>query len=275
MRSPRQAAGLILSLAFALGVLTLGAAARAAPTFPAFTGRVVDQAHVLSPDAQAQLDQELGALEAKTSRQVVVVTLASLQGYDIADYGYQLGRAWGVGQKGLDNGALLIVAPNEHQVRIEVGYGLEPILTDALSSQILQEAVIPKFRQGDIQGGVLDGAQALVQQLSLDTSTAEAKAAQARAVAQAPSASARIGSSPLAVLVVGFILFWAVGSVLGGGGRGGLGWIFPLLFLGGLGGGGGRYRNDDFGGGGFGGGGGGFSGGGGGSFGGGGSSGNW
>jgi uncharacterized protein len=268
MRAVARLAGVILALAV---TVALGAAAKAAPTFPAFTGRVVDQAHVLSPEVQAQLDQQLGALEAKTSRQLVVVTLASLGGDDIADYGYQLGRAWGVGQKGLNNGVLLIVAPSEHQVRIEVGYGLEPIITDALSSQIIQQAILPKFRAGDVQGGIVDGTQALVDQLSLDASTAEAKAAQARLT---PSASARIGSNPLAVLFIGFILFWVVGSVLGGGrrGGGGMGWIFPLLFLGGMGGGG-RYRDDDFGGGG--GGGGGFSGGGGGSFGGGGSSGSW
>ncbi len=270
MRLFPRAAGLILSLALAFAIALVGAPAMAAPTFPALTGRVVDQAHVLSPEVQAQLDQSLGALEAKTSRQLIVVTLASLGGYDIADYGYQLGRAWGVGQKGLNNGVLLIVAPSEHKVRIEVGYGLEPIITDALSTEILQERVIPKFKAGDVQGGIVDGAQALIDQLSLDTSAAEAKAAQAR---QTRSASAQIGSNPLAVVFVGLILFWVVGSVLGGGGRGGMGWIFPLLFLGGLGGGGGRYRDDDFGGGG--GGGGGFSGGGGGSFGGGGSSGSW
>jgi uncharacterized protein len=192
-----------------------------------------------------------------------------LQGDDIADYGYQLGRTWGLGQKGLNNGVLLIVAPNEHKVRIEVGYGLEPILTDALSNLILQEKVIPKFRAGDIQGGVVDGTQALVDQLSLDPSTAEAKAAQAEQAAQSgASPSARLGNSPIVLLMLGFIVFWAVGAVLGGG-RGGLGWIFPLLFLGGMGGGG-SYRDDDFGGGG-----GGFSGGGGGSFGGGGASGSW
>ena len=263
-------AGLILGFLLGLVLSLSGAAAQAAPAFPALTGRVVDQAHVLSPDVQAQLTQSLAALQAKTSRQVVVVTLASLNGYDIADYGYQLGRAWGVGQKGLDNGALLIVAPNEHKVRVEVGYGLEPILTDALSSLILQEKVLPRFRAGDIQGGVVDGTQAIIDQLSLDPSVAEAKAAQAQQAAR-QSPSARLGNSPIGLLILGFILFWAVGAVLGGGrGGGGMGWMFPLLFLSSLGGGGGRYRDDDFGGGG----GGGFSGGGG-SFGGGGSSGSW
>jgi uncharacterized protein len=231
---------------------------------------VVDQAHVLSPEAQAQLTQSLDALQTKTSRQIIVVTLPSLEGYEISDYGYQLGRAWGVGQKGLDNGLLFIVVPSEHKVRIEVGYGLEPIVTDALSTQILQEKVLPLFRAGDMQGGIVAGVQALTDQLSLDPSTAELKAAQA---AQGHGVAARRGGNPIVLIVFGFVLLWAMGAILGGGGRGGgVGWIFPLLFLSGGGFGGGRSFDDEgFGGGG----GGGFSGGGGGSFGGGGSSGSW
>ena len=155
-----------MAAAFALfAFLFCFAVAHAAPTFPKLTGRVVDDAHVLSADTQQQLTQQLADLEAKTGRQVVVVTLPSLQGDAIDDYGYQLGRAWGIGQKGQNNGALFIVAPSEHKVRIEVGYGLEPVLTDALSSVILQEKVLPKFRAGDVQGGVVDGTAALVQQV--------------------------------------------------------------------------------------------------------------
>ena len=112
---------------------------------------------MLSPATTADLTGKLADLEAKTGRQVVVVTLPGLQGYDIADYGYQLGRYWGIGQKGQNNGVLFIVVPTEHKVRIEVGYGLEPILTDALSSVILQEQVLPKFRAGDVEGGVGGG----------------------------------------------------------------------------------------------------------------------
>ena len=149
--------------------------AEAAPKFPTLTGRVVDDAHILSDRTRADLDQKLAALEAKTSRQLVVVTLPSLQGYEISDYGYQLGRAWGIGQAKLNNGALFIVAPNEHKVRIEVGYGLEPILTDALSSVIIQQAVVPRFRAGDFDGGTQAGVAALIQQLSLDPSAAEVR----------------------------------------------------------------------------------------------------
>jgi uncharacterized protein len=231
---------------------------------------VVDDAHVLSPQVQAQLTDELAALEQKTSRQLVVVTLPSLQGYEISDYGYQLLRHWGIGQKGLDNGAIFIVAPTEHKVRIEVGYGLEPILTDGLSSVILQEQVIPKFRAGDVSGGVVAGTEALIQQMSLDTSTAEAKAA----AASVQTAHQGRHINPLRGIIPLIFLFFLISSVFRnrrGGGGGGLGWILPLMFLGGGGGGwGGDDEGGGFGGGGF----GGFSGGGG-SGGGGGASGGW
>lgn len=235
--------------------------AAAAPQFPALTGRVVDDAHILSDATKADLDQKLSALEAKTSRQLVVVTLPSLGGYDIADYGYQLGRAWGIGQAKLNNGALLIVAPTEHKVRIEVGYGLEPILTDALSEVIIQSAILPDFRKGDFDAGVEKGVDALIQQLSLETSAAEAKAAAAEQQAQQQGDSGGSGGIP-GLLIFLFVLF-AIVRVFGGWG------LLPFLFMGG---GGRGYGGGGFGGGGFGG--GGF-GGGGGSFGGGGASGGW
>jgi uncharacterized protein len=275
MRSPARTArawGLAAVWALLLCFLT-APAGHAAPTFPTLTGRVVDDAHVLSPQIQADLTQRLNGLEAKTSRQLIVVTVPSLQGDDIADYGYQLGRAWGIGQKSLNNGALFLVAPTEHKVRIEVGYGLEGVLTDALSSIILQRSVLPRFRAGDIPGGVVDGTQAIIDQLSLDPSVAEQKAAQAAAV-QHYSRSQRHGS-PLGLIVVVFVLAWVLIGVMGGrGGRGGggIGGFLPGVILGGLMGGGGRRDDDDWGGGGSG---GGFGGGGGGSFGGGGSSGSW
>src|ERR1700761_747844 len=166
-------------LAAIFAFLCFIAPASAAPNFPALTGRVVDGANILSDTTKADLDQKLAALEQKTSRQLVVVTIPSLQGYEVSDYGYQLGRAWGIGQAKLNNGALLIVAPTEHKVRIEVGYGLEPILTDAFSEVVIQTQILPKFRKSDFNGGVEDGVDALIQQLLLDPSTAEKKAAAA------------------------------------------------------------------------------------------------
>jgi uncharacterized protein len=221
---------------------------------------VVDNANILSAATKSDLTGKLAALEAKTSRQLVVVTLPSLQGFEISDYGYQLGRAWGIGQAKLNNGVLLIIAPTEHKARIEVGYGLEPILTDALSEVILQSAVLPKFRSGDFNGGVTAGVDALIQQLSLSTSDAEAKATAAQQQVAQDDGSGQSGSIT-GLLIVLFIAF-AIFRVFGGWG------LLPFLFMGGGGRGGG------FGGGGFGGGGGGFGGGGGG-FGGGGASGSW
>lgn len=260
----RRPAGLLAGvLALALAMVAIGAVAWAAPKFPPLTGRVVDDAHVLTPQAQSDLTAKLADLEARTSRQLVVVTLPSLNGDDIADYGYQLLRAWGIGQKATNNGALFIVVPSEHRVRIEVGYGLEPILTDAMSSVILQRAVIPRFRAGDIQGGVVDGTNAIIAQLSLDTSTAEQKAAEA-AQQQADEETTPHSRGFGGIFPLLFLAFIVLQIFSRGGFGGGLGLLLPMMFLGGRGGG---WGGGDFGGGGF--------SGGGGSGGGGGASGSW
>jgi len=260
--------GLILALWTAL-VLAFAAPAtvRAADIkFPELTGRVVDDAHVLSADQQTILTEKLKALEEKNGRQLVVVTLPSLQGQEIQDFGYQLGRKWGIGQKGQNNGVLFIIAPNEHKVRIEVGYGLEPVLTDALSSVILQDKVLPKFRDGDMAGGIMDGTDALLEQLGLDDATARARVA-AASQSRTQVVYHRRGS-PIGALFTLFIVFIVISSIFRRGGGGG--WFWPLVILsslgrgggGGWGGGGGGGDNDSFGGGG-------------GDFGGGGSSGSW
>lgn len=136
--------------------------AEAAPQFPVLSGRIVDQAGLLSEAVTSKLEQLLAQHETETSNQVVVVTLSSLQGYDIADYGYQLGRHWGIGQKQRDNGVILIVAPAERRVRIEVGYGLEGVLTDALSNNIIQTQILPQFRQQKYEAGIVAGVQAIL-----------------------------------------------------------------------------------------------------------------
>lgn len=269
---PRFAPGrILLGLALALFALP----ALAAPTFPKLSGRVVDDAGLLSPATEQQLTQKLETLEQQTGRQLVVATLPSLQDYEIEDYGYQLGRAWGIGSDKTDDGAILIVAPNERKVRIEVGYGLEPVLTDALSSVIIQSAIIPRFKAGDMEGGVVAGTEALIQQLSLPDDQARAQAA---AAAERPQRSGP-PKAIVAVLVIGFIILLLI-MMSGGGGGGrrrrrryrGDDDIAPMIagaIIGNILGGGGRGGWS--GGGGFG---GGFSGGGG-SFGGGGASGGW
>jgi len=135
---------------------------RAAPDFPALTGRVVDDAGLLSENIQQQLQQQLAQHEQETSNQVVVVTLSSLQGYAIDDYGYQLGRHWGIGQADRNNGVLLIVAPSEREVRIEVGYGLEGTLTDAGSHAIIEDIILPRFHDDDYEAGILQGVKAIL-----------------------------------------------------------------------------------------------------------------
>ena len=225
----------------------------AAPVFPPLTGRVVDDAGILSPGAQNNITTLLAQEEKQTGNQIVVATLKSLQGYGIEQYGYQLGRAWGIGQKGKNNGALIIVVPGMHDVRIEVGYGLEGELTDAQSKIIIDEFMLPAFRHGDYDAGVTAGTQAVIKVLG--------GAALQPSAENAPDLERSSGSGIPWFLIV--ILIWIVF------GR----FLWPLLFLGGgsrsFGGGG---LGGGFGGGGFGG--GGFSGGGG-SFGGGGASGSW
>jgi uncharacterized protein len=246
-----------------------GAAFAADLKFPALTGRVVDEAHMLSPQGAQKLDGELANLEAKTGHQLVVATVPDLQGHEIEEYGYQLGRHWQLGRKGVNDGAILLVAPSEHKVRIEVGYGLEPVLTDALTSVILQTKVLPQFKQGHMEQGVIDGAEALVGQLSLPDDQAKANVAQAAARPAIVHDSGGVRPH-IPVFLILLIVFWVISGLLRAGGRrGGMGglWWLPFLFMGGgRGGGGGGWSG--------GGGGGGFSGGGG-SFGGGGSSGSW
>ena len=253
----RFLAAILLCLFIAPALVGGGGSAAAAPKFPALTGRVVDNANILSDTTKQDLTQKLEALEQKTSRQLVVVTVPSLGGYEISDYGYQLGRAWGIGQKTLNNGALLIVAPAEHRVRIEVGYGLEPILTDAFSSVIINSQITPKFKAGDYNAGVEAGTDALIQQLSLDTSTAEKRAA----AAEQQQVQGDSGRPPLSAIIILIVIAFIFFHFFGGW------WILPLLFSGGGGGGRGGFGGGGFGGGGF--------GGGGGSFGGGGASGSW
>lgn len=134
----------------------------AAPTFPTLTGRVVDDAGLISPAARERLIDMLAKHEEQTTNQVVVVTLPSLQGYPIEDFGYQLGRHWGIGQKAKDNGVLLLIAPNERKVRIEVGYGLEGVLTDAVSHDIIQTRILPAFHSGNYEQGIVDGTEAIL-----------------------------------------------------------------------------------------------------------------
>ena len=159
---------MLRSVVAILALMLLAAPAVAAPNFPQLTGRVVDNAAVIPADVEARIEGKLAALEEKTTDQFVVVTLSSLQGYEIADFGYQLGRHWGIGQAEKDNGLLLIVAPNEREVRFEVGYGLEGTMTDALTRVIIENAILPRFRADDMAGGIERGVDDAIQVLTGD-----------------------------------------------------------------------------------------------------------
>jgi uncharacterized protein len=262
-------------LAALLALLACAGALFAAPTFPRLSGRVVDAASILPAAAVADITAKSAGLEARTKIQFVVATLPSLQGYDIDEYGYQLGRAWGIGQAGSNQGVLLIVAPAERRVRIEVGYGLEGVLTDALTSQIIRDAIVPRFKAGDTAGGVATGADAIITQLGLSPEDARASAAAAQAQSRGGHDGPGIGTIIWVVLIIAWFLFSGRGGGGGGGRRVGNSFLWGAL-LGSLGNrGGGSFGGGGFGGGSGGGFGGGGFGGGGGSFGGGGSSGSW
>lgn len=251
-------------LAAVLLSLLLAAAAVAALTFPPLSGRVVDAAHVLSAPVIAKIDAQLQALETKSSIQLEVATVPSLQGQDIAPFANELFRFWKLGQKTTNNGVLLLVAPSEHQVRIEVGYGLEGTLTDVLSNVIITHAMVPRFKQGDISGGVSSGVDDIISVLSGDKTGW---------VARQPLRTDN-QSSPVGLLIF-FLLFLIVmffnwRAQVAGGRRGSMGSVLAGGLMGGMMGGGFGSGGGFSDGGGF----GGFSGGGG-SSGGGGASGGW
>jgi uncharacterized protein len=150
---------LMLSLLLVVAVV---APARADPPIPALTGRVVDAASVLSESTINIITSQLKGYEAATTNQVVVVTLPDLKAYTIDTWGLALGRSWGIGQKGKDNGVLLIVAPRDRQLRIEVGYGLEGQLPDATADKIIRAEIVPRFKAGDLDGGVIAGVNGIL-----------------------------------------------------------------------------------------------------------------
>jgi uncharacterized protein len=275
-----------------LAVLWLALVALATPvaaqTFPKLTGRVVDQAHLLSAAQVVDLTSKSQALEAQTGRQFVVATVNSLEGYPIEDYAYRLGRAWKIGSAKENNGVLLLVAPNEHKVWIATGYGAGGLLTDAMAGVITREAILPKFKAGDMGGGIEAGADAIIKQMTLSPEEAQKNVAQAE---QAQQQRQHSGGSILPVvfwvMVFGFIALSHFRRGAGRRYRPRRGGISPWVVLWGLnamtnsrrggwgggsswGGGGGGSSWGGGGGGGF----GGFSGGGG-SFGGGGAGGSW
>jgi len=264
---------------------------------PSLTGRVVDLAHVLPPNTVESLTARLKAHEETTSNQVTVLVLPSLEGEPLESYSHRVATTWKLGQKGADNGVLLLVAMKERKIRIEVGYGLEGALTDARSAQIIRGEIVPRFRAGDAPGGVAAGVDAILKTIEGTYQSTEKAAPE-----QDTDVIGQVVVAVIVGLVVGLGLM-SVHRLLGPVAGTGLSlllapWLVPALITGGVtlllltlisatgagGRGRGRHGGDDWiwyssrsggwGGGSIGSGGGGFSGGGGG-FGGGGASGNW
>ena len=167
LRSGRP--GAVAGIAGLLALLALCVAALAAD-LPALSGRIVDQANLLPAAEREALDTQLADLETKSGIQLVVATVNSLGGQEIEPYANTLFRAWKLGEKAKDNGVLLLVAPNERRVRIEVGYGLEGTLTDALSKVIIANAITPRFKAVDFVGGITLGVDDIVTVLTTDAS---------------------------------------------------------------------------------------------------------
>ena len=244
-----------------------------AQTFPALTGRVVDQANLLDAQQEAALTAKLAALETQSQRQFVVATISDLEGYDDSDYGYRLGRAWGIGDKERNDGLLLLVAPNDRKVRIEVGYGLEGIMPDALSYRIIQDKILPAFKANNYPGGINAGVDSVIAQLQLPPEEASKIAAVAGQQRRSQGSKGVLGSLiPLIFIFLFFILPIIMSFARGGKKHRRSGYGGPVIIWGGSDWGGGGSGGSSWGGGG--GGFGGFSGGGG-SFGGGGASGGW
>jgi uncharacterized protein len=169
-RAPRTVIARFALVCVAIVLMALAAAVAGAANFPALTGRIVDRANVIPAATRSALEARLAELETKSGIQLVVATVTSLDGEEIEPYANELFRAWKLGEKDKNNGVLLLVAPNQHRVRIEVGYGLEGTLTDALSKVIITNAIAPRFKAGDFGDGVSRGVDDIITVLTTDSS---------------------------------------------------------------------------------------------------------
>ncbi|WP_411339349.1 TPM domain-containing protein [Sphingopyxis sp. J-6] len=186
-------------------LMSLMAAPASAQTFPKLAGNpVVDQADIIPAAEEAALNTQLLDLEKTTGHQLVVATVSDLEGNDIADYGYKLGRAWGIGDEAKDDGVVFLIAPNERRMNISVGLGLEPVLTDALSGRIIRDVVTPKFKANDYPGGIQDGVNAIAQQIQLPPEEAAARAQAAATEERDRADDGDIGG----LIFIGFIVFF-------------------------------------------------------------------
>ncbi|HET6675636.1 MAG TPA: TPM domain-containing protein [Nitrospiraceae bacterium] len=228
---PRSRPASRVLVGWTLCALAIGSAAHALDV-PALTGRVVDLAHVLPPSTAAQLSERLQAHEDKTTNQLAVLIVPSLEGEPLFDFSHRVASTWKLGQKGTDNGALLLVAIKDRKVRIEVGYGLEGTLTDARSAQIIRNEIVPRFRAGDYAGGITAGVDAILKTIEGTYTAPE------RPVGPSPLDD-RIGSVLFAV-IIGVLIGLALSRVhrfLGAAAGGGISflaapWLAPAVVAG-------------------------------------------
>ncbi len=204
----------------------------AEPKFPQLTGRVVDEAALLSPPVRERITGWLAEFERASKRQLVVVTVKDLQGYPIEDFGYRLGRAWGIGEKDRNTGAILLVAPKEREVRIEIGYGLEGELTDAISRAIIEKDILPAFKDGNYEQGIINGTAAILKVLGWEGDTPGV-------TVDAPGSAQELPPIPLLILIILFVIFrfGRYGIFTGRRGRG----VWGARSRGGFSGGGGSF----------------------------------
>ncbi|MDP9139140.1 MAG: TPM domain-containing protein, partial [Pseudomonadota bacterium] len=203
---PRHVAPAAAAL-WLLALVVLAGTCQAAPQFPALIGPVVDAAGIIGDDAQARLERELRALQQASGPQLVVATVPNLQGYEIRDFGNQLFRHWRLGDRNRNDGALLLVAVEDRKMSIEVGYGLEAILTDAISKIIIEYSITPPFREGDFAGGIAAGVRQIERVLRGEGQTM---------VAEAPRADAVDWEEIIPALFLLFVVLVILGLILSG-----------------------------------------------------------
>jgi len=206
------------------GVLCVAAAQLDAVDVPLLSGRVVDDANIITTAARQRLTAALKAHEDATTNQIVVLTVPTIQPESIEDYAVKVFQAWKLGQKGKDNGVLVVIVPRDHKLRIEVGYGLEPVLTDGAAGEIIRTVITPWFKAGNYDRGIEDGVAAIINRLEGKASALPAVDLPAAATGPPPMGWAqRIG---IGIFVFGMIgLFTVLGVVTPG-----LGW-FLYVFL--------------------------------------------
>src|SRR5262245_30888634 len=281
---------------------------------PPLRGRINDYAGLIPADRARALEERLARFESETGHQIALLTVPSLEGDSLEDFGIRVAEAWKIGKKGFDNGAILLIVRDERKLRIEVGYGLEGVLPDAIASRIIREVIVPRFRENDYPGGIEAGVDAILQVTKGEPIPQTARQVAKAGVSRGSSLLAALTMTAILALFIGMTQRRLIGGACGGAAAGlvatlisasGIGFALGLALIvgavlgtigstmsvassanhwagnsryrrGGWGGGifPGSFGGGGFGGGGFGGGGGGFSGGGGG-FGGGGASGSW